>query len=136
MSKTTKEDRDKMRDFYGDIRLQRADCRVTMALDDLEAAEAEIARLKKYVAVMDAALKIEDKPQQWRPIETAPKDGSLILGWDNKVMRGKGAECVMLWARNEHTQKHEWMNFWNAYRVDNPCHWMPLPQPPQESESE
>lgn len=47
--KTTKEDRDKMRDFYGDIRLQRADCRVIMALDDLEAAEAEVQRLREVM---------------------------------------------------------------------------------------
>ena len=47
--KTTKEDRDKMRDFYGDIRLQRADCRVIMALDDLEAAEAEVKRLREVL---------------------------------------------------------------------------------------
>ena len=68
----------------------------------------------------------------WRTIETAPKDGTLILGWDNKIMRGKGAACVMGWFRNETTQKHEWMNFWNAYRVDVPCWWQPLPPPPAQ----
>lgn len=82
---------------------------------------------------LEAALAEEQAKHQWQPIETAPKDGTLILGLDTKVMRGKGAACVMLWARNETTQKHEWMNFWNAYRVDGPSHWQPLPQPPERS---
>ena len=147
MSKTTKEDRQRTCDAYPNSYWVRA------IVDDLEAAGAEIAGLKELlksgclllednevkdsrIAELEAEIARLREQTQWRPIETAPKDGSLILGWDNKVMRGKGAACVMLWARNEHTQKHEWMNFSNAYRVDNPRYWMPLPQPPQTQESE
>lgn len=92
---------------------------------------AKVQRIVDDLAACEAALAEEQQRHQWQPIETAPKDGTLILGWDTKVMRGKGAACVMLWARNETTQKHEWMNFWNAYRVDGPTHWQPLPQPPE-----
>jgi len=67
-------------------------------------------------------------PEGWQPIETAPKDGTTILGWDT-------IEHVLL--------------FWHdgAWRenalADNPIpptHWMPLPAPPapasQETEAE
>lgn len=88
----------------------------------------EVAELKAHITTLErenAGLR-----NVWRPISEAPKDGTLILGWDNKIMRGRGAACVMGWFRNETTQKHEWMNFWNAYRVDGPSHWQPLPLPP------
>src|SRR5262245_44394030 len=65
----------------------------------------------------------------WRPIDSAPKDGTEILvaydpsvGWNNIVAwrykaNGTGAEC---W-RDSYTLKRIW---------NTPTHWQPLPPPP------
>lgn len=112
MSKTTKEDRDRMRYIYGDIMLQREDCRVVMALDDLEAAEAEVQRLREQT--------------QWRPIETC--DVSKL-----------NLEKVILWCESGAEVGTWFKHFgcWSDGRTElrKVTHWMPI-KPPQESESE
>lgn len=64
----------------------------------------------------------------WKPIETAPKDGRTILAC------GRGTDgyfvCDVKW-------KHEtWMLFDPAlddhsFPTDYLTHWMPLPEPPK-----
>jgi hypothetical protein len=58
----------------------------------------------------------------WQPIETAPKDGSPILGFMPKYFRGKGGQSVILWL------DMEWSDM-GAHPCD-PSHWMPLPAAP------
>ncbi len=57
----------------------------------------------------------------WQPIETAPKDDSVILVYD-----GAGMHVAWIgWTENEKP----------VYFDDNvairPTHWMPLPEPPK-----
>jgi hypothetical protein len=59
----------------------------------------------------------------WQPIETAPKDGTPILGFMPKYFRGKGGQSVILWL------DMEWSDM-GAHGCD-PSHWMPLPRPPE-----
>jgi hypothetical protein len=55
---------------------------------------------------------------EWRPIGTAPKDGTEILVWSN---RG-GVSCSKL--RNQ-----TWV-FPGGFPGVQPTHWLPIPKPP------
>jgi hypothetical protein len=68
---------------------------------------------------------------QWRPIETAPKDGTEILlahatwvdtGYWAVNINGDGCDG---WTC-------EWVASWGyeEYALVSPSHWMPLPEPP------
>jgi hypothetical protein len=60
---------------------------------------------------------------EWQPIETAPKDGRLILAAHDETYQG--GVVVISW-------RHEY-NAWADYDCDfwKPSHWMPLPEPPK-----
>ena len=65
--------------------------------------------------------RLSKKESLWQPIETAPKDGTEILGWpveggDNNIA------IVYYFFRG-------WCS--GDYGAD-PTHWMPLPKPPDE----
>lgn len=70
--------------------------------------------------------------QQWFPIESAPKDGSLVFAWH----REWGRPDWVRWILNPRTETE----FWNdadeldAYELENdpPTHWMPLPPSPSQ----
>ena len=61
----------------------------------------------------------------WQPIETAPKDGELVLVWD---------EC-----RNSCAIAHHydcgWLEGFHEYWIFKPTHWMPLPSAPKKEET-
>ena len=60
----------------------------------------------------------------WRPIATAPKDGTPVLGW-------WGTECIIVdwcvvverWGSTHDTED---------LFLPEPTHWMPLPEGPKE----
>ena len=61
----------------------------------------------------------------WKPIETAPKDGTEVLVW------GYGQMSVAKFISGVHGE-------WKVYTSDGwygydsfPTHWMPLPKPPE-----
>jgi hypothetical protein len=65
----------------------------------------------------------DDKaPSGWQPIETAPRDGTLILMWIEHTIDIKGGPMIGGW--------HKKIGF-SASRFDVPTHWMPLPPPPE-----
>lgn len=71
---------------------------------------------------------------EWQPIETAPKDGTRILVWDNGCWPARWLEE----AEHGHGELGPgWQIFeceldvWYALCADNPTHWMPLPEPPK-----
>lgn len=73
-------------------------------------AEAEITRLREA--------------QGWQPIETAPKDGTPVLAWD------EGAVCIVTWVSGDSVDPDGW---YDVQRLDPaPTHWQPLPPAPVE----
>lgn len=72
----------------------------------------------------------------WRPIETAPNDGTLVLIF-SAVLRVRGRQCVAYW--EDGNGLVEW---WHVSKGKHgpfplcgpsPTHWMPLPKPPTDS---
>jgi hypothetical protein len=63
---------------------------------------------------------------EWQPIETAPRDRTLILCWATCV-EGPPDYCLSSYRPS--------LGF-NRYDIDenlwSPTHWMPLPKPPSE----
>lgn len=77
---------------------------------------------------------------KWNPIETAPKDGTKILGY---------GLCEYTWQSIEESEKIIFIAYYNSnwgkewyFDIDNEdgtpiahlTHWMPLPDPPKETE--
>lgn len=66
---------------------------------------------------------------QWRPIETAPKDGTpLLLLWPDAAEK----MAVMWWD----DYCGGWMGYYDGINPGRmpPTHWMPLPPPPKGAE--
>lgn len=63
---------------------------------------------------------------EWRPIETAPKGKVLIFCEDGKthVASYNGSDNNKIWTSDS--------EYFNVKKY--PTHWMPLPQPPQQTE--
>jgi hypothetical protein len=64
--------------------------------------------------------------QQWQPIESAPKDGTVFLTWRKGWLRAR--MCMMNSGR--------WFYPFGApvsdLESDQPTHWMPIPPPPTD----
>ena len=85
------------------------------------------------LAFLPASAQATAKVQQWRPIETAPKDGTeIILSREARVTSGlwfdmggddEGAEGWSGWVSQDggFSEEHP------------PTNWMPLPEPPTEA---
>ncbi len=80
-----------------------------------------LVRLSDALAKADAIL-ARGCPEGWRPIETAPKDGTKIVG-----MNARGEVFRVWWFLFE--EGHDWQDDWDSEQ--RPTHWMPLPAAPQ-----
>lgn len=75
---------------------------------------------------------------KWQPIETAPKDGTSILGFQLWSI-GPGW-CVLTWTEwGEHVDEAGLTEIKPGWTIPEdhyatcwePTHWMPLPEPPE-----
>lgn len=64
---------------------------------------------------------------KWQPIETAPRDGTLILTWSPC----RAQFSVSYWDDEDATWLSDWRQKGHPQWVDA-SHWMPLPEPPIE----
>lgn len=79
-------------------------------------------------------------PPDWQPIETAPKDGTKILGFEPHptiTPKEPTFRCVcMRWNdtkwRGHGRPTFAWVTAESGSLVYDPTHWMPLPSPPKE----
>lgn len=87
--------------------------------------ETELWEHKERIAELEQVL-------QWQPIETAPKDGSNILGFDSNFP-SNGA--YITWFAEKYGS-YQWCsdstNDFGGWEI--PTHWMPLPKPPKALE--
>lgn len=72
---------------------------------------------------------------EWRPIETAPKDGEWILVWCVSVATGEYAAVVYwdyvdeLWHSREVFDGVKSVD--DIFSDDDLSHWMPIKEPPR-----
>lgn len=65
--------------------------------------------------------------REWQPIETAPKDGTVILLY--RYLRGS-LSFVIGYATNDGI-KPIWMEYSAPFKTIEPTHWMPMPEVPK-----
>jgi hypothetical protein len=65
----------------------------------------------------------------WKPIETAPKDGTRVLGFAGS---GSKAIAIVSWWNATNFAAGVWVN--DRDQLFGPTHWMPLPAPPKVEE--
>lgn len=78
----------------------------------------------------------ELKSDTWRPIETAPKDGTPILacspGYEGEFQRGSWPTTIFWGTYHPNSPgKGEWRDG-AGHRRPYFTHWMPLPKSPKE----
>ena len=92
-----------------------------------EDAAAELRRQHTRIAELEAQLEAthpsppEGMVGEWRPIETAPKDGSEVL------VNATGIGLVVVYWSDDESQWGTGLGYLNG---EAPTHWMPLPLPP------
>ena len=99
------------------------------ALDALKEQRAEIKRLRAET--------------KWHPIDTAPQDGTYILGFHRESAKAHGhgdaGLCVLCWVDAD--EDGRWEAQWQikpflegldcVVSDEMPTHWRPLPTPPE-----
>lgn len=109
------------------------------ALDELESGEGELwdiqaARRKIEKHITDLGSEVERLKTRlsnidWQPVETAPKDGTLIDLWFG--IGGREADCRWNMVRNwweRRVADESFKTAWIAIDI-GPTHWRPLTQP-------
>lgn len=65
---------------------------------------------------------------EWQPIETAPKEGDFLIGWDRGLF-GRGWITYI-----GRPVERAWFDRETGKRLPQATHWMPLPAPPVQPE--
>lgn len=76
---------------------------------------------------------------EWQPIETAPKDGTIIIGFVPKPDDIYSGVCDVKWIEEEYQEingiKYKFGGHFGKPSYNNvvvrPSHWIPLPETPK-----
>lgn len=107
-------------------------------LEEAIKASRELAMPQVALSMTDAftvlqALRSQPSVEGWRPIETAPKDGTLIMTWcvhanaefcDDAVAEGYAGPVIAKWI-DHHGGGFTWHGLAGTH-----THWQPLPAAP------
>lgn len=69
---------------------------------------------------------------KWKPIKTAPKDGTTIIGWTKDWGEPMLIQWVCIQQWNDPKDVFGWAEESDWSTSVTPTHWMPLPKPPAE----
>lgn len=69
-----------------------------------------------------------NRGRHWRPISSAPKDGTAVLVWDATPHHPDGGRATVV-----HWNLREWSE-WGPGSASYATHWQPLPSPPEHKE--
>lgn len=83
--------------------------------------EADIDRLMERAEVAEAECKRLQTARKWKPIETAPPDGTPVLVYASPAHGLEGFMCVAAYHPSAG---------WCVDELREATHWMPLPLPP------
>ncbi len=92
---------------------------------------------QKVRAIEHFAALVREQPPEWRPIETAPKDGTFVIVWPPTW---NGVTSCAHWNADEYLKKPQ--PYWSRTddlgrkksREKPPTHWLPLPPAPEVTE--
>jgi hypothetical protein len=92
---------------------------------------ADVRDLEHRLAVLQPLL----DERGWKPIESAPKDGTKILlftDWAGDVHCPPFAEAqIGYWEDDVDAPLRKEASGWRKEFIGEPTHWMPLPEPPE-----
>jgi hypothetical protein len=78
---------------------------------------------------------------EWQPIETVPKDGTIVLFWPDFYAEDSRPPSQRKEQKNRYVAMG-WTSgsgdYWSPEMklLGDPTHWMPLPAPPNEGDKE
>lgn len=102
---------------------------VDMQQSPLYAARRSILEQAELL-IVNLSAKLATAPPAWQPIETAPKDGTVVL----LMKRGNKVPNRIANGEWRETSSLKKPGFWVwAYLFFEPTHWMPLPAPPKDA---
>ena len=87
--------------------------------ETMEEATATMARAEAELVASSAEVARLTAANKWRPIKTAPKDGTVIL------IHVPNARLLSMARADDLLAKPYWL--------EGASHWMPLPEPPKEN---
>ena len=90
-----------------------------------KAIDTGVRQIREAITAGRAAL-AKAEPAGWKPIETAPKDGtSFMAGWFDWPSNPGCNMCPVKWHMGA------WWESGEDDKVRTPTHWMPLPAAPK-----
>jgi hypothetical protein len=96
-------------------------------------AQEDDELMSKFYAPSPSAPRQAPFDGVWQPIETAPKDGTEILGFKRwSALDGLPCMLIVKWLDAKHSDEQisDFHETWSHGAIEGLTHWMPLPGVP------